>query len=218
MHKIFEIFEHLPLLPALDSFTICLDSHQQARRLITALTAAPNLTTLIFRIVFNSDYDGWILGTLDTTLKSIFPWGAPSGVASESMKSALTRNFPLIRQIRFHFCAYRASEMHYRRGLRREMERQLKSQVKRTRADVEEYLQVAWFDEDYNPVTYSKTNGKPPWKVFRNSGDEEPETEASESDNSHCESDSSDEEASDCESDEEGSDCESDKPDEGSDE
>ncbi|KAJ7098224.1 hypothetical protein C8R44DRAFT_988770 [Mycena epipterygia] len=92
IHKILEILENLPTLPALDSLTIFLDPHQQAPRWITALTAAPNLTTLILRIVFNQYHDDWELTNLDKLLHSVFPWGAPWD-ASESMKSALTRIF-----------------------------------------------------------------------------------------------------------------------------
>ncbi|KAJ7098219.1 hypothetical protein C8R44DRAFT_748082, partial [Mycena epipterygia] len=200
---VLEIFDCLPVLPTLDSLTIWLSPNYQAEGLINRLTA-PNLTTLIFRIVFNQRNYGheYVLHSDDFNLmlETVFPWGP---YVSGSMKRPLTRKFPLLRQIRFHFCAYRTSDLHSKRGLRRQIERRLKERLKETGADVEEYLELAWLDEDYNLVTY---------------GD--------------CESDNSDEKASDCESgsseeasdsksgdsDEEASDCESDNSDEDLDE
>ncbi|KAJ6600041.1 hypothetical protein DFH09DRAFT_1271565 [Mycena vulgaris] len=52
------------------------------------------------------------------------------------------------------------------------------------RADVAEYLEMERLDGDYNPIAYSKKNGKPvqAWNVFRQSWHRELETEASDCD------------------------------------
>jgi len=92
------------------------------------------------------------------------------------------QKFPLIQRIGFYFCAPRTSGMHFRRGLRRRMERELKNRLQETGADLGEYLEVGWLDSNFNPVVYSKTNGKPRWKLPPDVT--EPETEQSD-----CESD-----------------------------
>jgi hypothetical protein len=62
------------------------------------------------------------------------------------------------------------------------------------RAGITEFLEVEWLDEKYTPVTYSKTKGKPPWKIQnRAHGYKEPETEASDCESEKSNHDDSDE-------------------------
>ncbi|KAJ7098240.1 hypothetical protein C8R44DRAFT_748104 [Mycena epipterygia] len=192
--KILDILDHLPALPALNSLTIRLGTNRQAEWLINALTSAPNLTTLTFRIVFHQDAYDRIREALIEILDSVFPSDASRSI----LKSVLTRKFPLIRKVRFHFCAPRASDMHSRPGLRKKIERRLKEKLEETGADLEEYLELAWFDQDYNPVTYTQVTYPlvmydGPRKVFIWDGtDTKGFVEGSD--------DESDEAASDCES------------------
>ena len=66
--------------------------------------------------------------------------------------------------------------------------------LEETEAGIAELLSIEWLDEEYNPVTYSKTNGKPPWKIKgRRSWCEEPETEASDCESEKSNHDDSDE-------------------------
>ncbi|KAF7348585.1 hypothetical protein MVEN_01376100 [Mycena venus] len=134
-----EIFSALPSFPALDVFSIRLtQGKNQAADIINAL-AAPNLTTLLFRI---DAFDEHRHQT--NILNAHFPWGSDH---FESMKTVLTRKFPLLRRIGFHFLC---------RGFQIRLEE--------TGADVAEYLELGWFDGEDNPVVYSKANGKPSWK------------------------------------------------------
>ncbi|KAJ7484372.1 hypothetical protein FB451DRAFT_1392930 [Mycena latifolia] len=185
-NQISKMFSRLPAFPTLHSLTIGLGPKHPAESLIQALTAAPNLNTIIFRIGFSEDGDvDEHRKHLNASLGAAVPWAT-----SESMKSFLKRKFPLPRQIGFHLSVWRDSDLHFRRGLRRRMERRLKEQLDQAGADVTEYLELQWLDENYKPVTYNHTNGKPPWKVDRSSYNKEPETEASD-----CESDKADEDS-----------------------
>jgi hypothetical protein len=167
--------------PALESLTIWLGPDSQAQRLVKALPAAPNLTTIIFVIDFDEGQEDLEEERehLDDVLR--VPW-----VGSESMKTFLKRRFPLLNRIGFHLCPPRDSDMHFRRGLRRRLERRVKRSFE---ADLGQYLAVEWFDDDHNPVSYSKARGKPPWKVSRSSW-KEPETEPSDSESEKSEADS----------------------------
>ncbi|KAJ7484344.1 hypothetical protein FB451DRAFT_82497 [Mycena latifolia] len=183
-----EMFGRLPAFPSLQSLTIWLSPNRQAEWLVKALTAALNLHTLIFRIGFTDHYDiNEHRRHLDEILRVAFPWDT-----SESLKSLLKDKFPLLRRIGFHFSLSHTSDMHFRRGLRRRMERRLRGHLDQAGADVAEYLELEWFDEKYNPATYSKTSGKPPWEVSRHYWNPEPQTEASD-----CESDKSDKDSDD---------------------
>ncbi|KAJ6459821.1 hypothetical protein DFH09DRAFT_1383486 [Mycena vulgaris] len=171
------IFGRLPTFLSLQSLTIWLGPNREAERLVETFPAASNLSTIIFRIGLEEDEEN--CDHFAEILRVAFPWDK-----STSMKSLLKRKFPLIQRIGFHFCAPRESDMHFRRGLHRAMERRLKERLEKTRADVAEYLEMEWLDGDYNPVAYSKKNGKPlqPWNVFRQSWHGEPEPEASDCD------------------------------------
>ncbi|KAJ7669390.1 hypothetical protein DFH06DRAFT_182776 [Mycena polygramma] len=164
-----EQFRRMPALPSLETLTIPL---LEAAPLLNALKA-PTLTTLILRIpLFLKDVER-DRAYFDTVLHNAFPWGGQS----ESMKSALMQKFPLLRRIKIHLSIPRNSPIHFRRGLRRRMERQLWEQLEETGADVSVSLELAWLDDDNNPVRYNKTSGKPPW-TFRGRF-KEPETEES---------------------------------------
>ncbi|KAF7347577.1 hypothetical protein MVEN_01514400 [Mycena venus] len=169
-----EIFSRLPTFPVLDTISI-ISNDRQGEWLLHALQA-PKLTTLNFRILI---FDGFTTQPeqFNRILPEAFPWGAPA--PSEPLKSVITRKFPLIRRIGLHFCAFRRSGLHFRRGLRRRVERRFMDRLKDTGADLDEYLEVGWVDEDHNPVVYNKTNGKPTrnWKLPP--GISEPETEES---------------------------------------
>ncbi|KAJ7669377.1 hypothetical protein DFH06DRAFT_1294162 [Mycena polygramma] len=165
-----ELFGRLPALPALRTLAL---SVTQAEPILNESTA-PALITLILRIpllFFGSvELDCAIF---DEILQTFLPWGG----RSESMRSALTHKFPLLRRITFHFCVAQQSPIHFRRGLRRRVERQLMKRLEETGADIAELVELDWLDDDYDPVVYSKTSGKPPWKLAP--GTLEPETEAS---------------------------------------
>ncbi|KAJ7757054.1 hypothetical protein B0H16DRAFT_677440 [Mycena metata] len=168
-----QMFSRLPAFPTLNTISVAFEADHQAAEVIHALGPAPHLTTLILRIHVAT------IQQLRQILRVAFPW-----CDSESMKSALTRKFPLLRRISFHFFAARNSNVHFRRGLRRWMERQLRARLEETGEDVGEYFEMEWSgDADtLRPVAYSKTNGKPPWNRLHLP---EPDTESSD-----CESDS----------------------------
>ncbi|KAJ6491268.1 hypothetical protein C8R47DRAFT_444647 [Mycena vitilis] len=153
-----EPFRRMPAFPSLERLAIFL---AEAEPVLDALKAAPTLTTLILRIPLSLEDDESYLASFKTILHSAFPWGG----RSESMKRVLTRKFPLIRRIGFHFCAANMSTIHFRRASRRRMERQLTERLDETGAHVAEYLELNWLDSNYDPVVYNKTNGKPPWKL-----------------------------------------------------
>ncbi|KAJ7669375.1 hypothetical protein DFH06DRAFT_1180772 [Mycena polygramma] len=168
-----EMFCRLPPLQALRTLSISL---YQAEQVLNASKDAPTLTTLILRIpLFHVDVDRNSID-FDWILQAVFPWGRKS----ESMRSALTRKFPLIRRLGFHFCAPRKSPIHFRRGLRRRMERQLMKRLEETEADVAEMVELDWLDDNYDPVVYNRSTGKPPWKL-------DPEIPEPESEASDCE-------------------------------
>ncbi|KAJ7031598.1 hypothetical protein C8F04DRAFT_694495 [Mycena alexandri] len=155
--SVVQMFSRLPPFPTLDTLSVAFDANHQAAKVMNVLGPAPHLTALILRISLPYNH----LHLLQI-LRAAFPW-----CSSESMKSTLTRRFPLLRRISFHFFAPRNSAIHFRRGLRRWMERQLRKRLEETEIgeDVAEYLEVKWFDDadKLHPVTYSKINGKPPW-------------------------------------------------------
>ncbi|KAJ6572129.1 hypothetical protein B0H19DRAFT_1132670 [Mycena capillaripes] len=183
--RIVEMVERLPTFLALNVLIIWLRDNRQAEQVLNVFGAAPNLTKLIFRIcLYHEDHDD--REEFDNVMFKAFPWNG-----SESMKTLLVRKFPLIQRIGFHICAPRDSHVHFRRGFRRRMEGRLKERLEQARADVGEYLEIEWLDadNDYNPVVYSKRNGKPPWTVS-STWDREPETEASDCESEELDSDS----------------------------
>ncbi|KAJ6575325.1 hypothetical protein B0H19DRAFT_1372151 [Mycena capillaripes] len=171
--EVTEILSRLPAFPALNLFSISLNSNGlETQRVLDALPA-PNLTVLNFQIMFGDEaYE--IYSDFGDILHALPPCHSDS---AESMKSVLKRKFPLIRQIGFYFCAPRNSTVHYKRGLRRRMERRLKARLEEVGAEVAEYLEVGWLDDKLNPVVYNKKNGKPSWRLSPPSV--EPESEAS---------------------------------------
>jgi hypothetical protein len=169
-----DMLNRLPEFPALDTLSLVLNEWSEG--LVSALPAAPRLTTLHLRVVFgHEDYHS--REDFRGIIHRVFPWGG------QSMRGALTQKFPLLQRTEFQFCAPRHSVMHFRRGLRRRMERELVARLQDTGADLVEYLDVRWLDSEYSPVVYSKTNGKPRWKLPPNHF--EPDTEESD-----CEPDS----------------------------
>jgi hypothetical protein len=165
-----------PALLALNTLSLWLND--QAEHVLNALQAAPNLTVLTFYIILCDDDDHKNRKTFCDILDKAFPWDA-FATKPTSMRSVLLHKFPLIRRVGFYFCALRRSTLHFRRGLRRKMERQLKDRLEKTSADLGEYLDVGWLDEQYHPVVYSQKNGKPQWGFRPDSPRQEPETEAS---------------------------------------
>ncbi|KAJ7651746.1 hypothetical protein DFH06DRAFT_1331697 [Mycena polygramma] len=176
MSQVAEMMKCTPAFPALTTFSTLLVVDGGETQQIMNTLQAPNLTALEFRVVFSKDAYGNYEEFRE--ILRIWPWDK-----SESMKSAVTRKFPLIRRIGFSFCAPRDARIHFRRGLRRKLERRLRDRLDETGADVAEYLELRWLDDRYNPVLYSKINGKPKWKLPPRCP--EPETEASD-----CETDS----------------------------
>jgi hypothetical protein len=169
------MLNRLPVFPALNTLSLALN--EQTEWLLNALPAAPMLTTLHFRIVFVRDDDYHSREDFRGIIHRVFPWGG------QSMRGALTQKFPLLQRTEFQFCAPRHSVMHFRRGLRRRMERELTDRLQDTGADLAEHLDVRWLDTEFSPVVYSGTSGKPRWKLPPDCL--EPETEESD-----CESDS----------------------------
>ncbi|KAJ7619229.1 hypothetical protein DFH06DRAFT_1342086 [Mycena polygramma] len=177
MSQVTEMMKHLPAFPALTMFSTSLAVNGAETQQIINILQAPNLTTLEFRVVFSEDaYEDF-----DEFREIIrtWPWSK-----SDSMKNAVTRKFPLIQRIGFSFCAPRNARVHFRRGLRRRLERRLRDRLDETGADVAEYLE-GWLDQNYNPVLYSKINGKPKWKLPPRWPYPEPETEASDCEDPH---------------------------------
>ncbi|KAJ7669365.1 hypothetical protein DFH06DRAFT_1468977 [Mycena polygramma] len=168
-----EQFRRMPTLPSLERLSISL---AEAEPVLDALKAVPTLTTLILRIPLPFADDELDHPYFDAILQSAFPWGGQP----ESMKSVLTWKFPFIRRIGFHFCAPNNSTIHFRRDLRRRMERQLMERLEETGAHVAEYLELNWLDGNYDPVVYNKINGKPPWKL-------EPDIQEPDTEESDCE-------------------------------
>ncbi|KAJ7669370.1 hypothetical protein DFH06DRAFT_182351 [Mycena polygramma] len=164
----------LPAFLALHTLSISLT---EAELVLNALDAAPALTALVLPILLFNEDEGRDLTEFTSILHTVFPWG-PHG-QSQSMKSILTRKFPLLRRLRFQFCLARNSTIHFRRGLRRRMERQLRERLEQTGAEVAGYFdfELEWLDDDYRPVVYNKANGKPQWQLHM--GIPEPETEES---------------------------------------
>ncbi|KAJ7669388.1 hypothetical protein DFH06DRAFT_1468998 [Mycena polygramma] len=174
--RITEMMRRLPPFPALEVLTIWLRANDHATQMLHAFAPAPNLTKLVFRIIFCHEYIGENHEEFDDILLTLFP---RSG--SKLMKTVLAQKFPLIQKVGFHFCVPHDSDIHFRRSFRWSRVEQLKWRMKKTGADLEEYLEVQWLDmdNDCRPVVYNKTNGKPPWTVSRKSWEEDPPTEDS---------------------------------------
>ncbi|KAK7017638.1 hypothetical protein R3P38DRAFT_3201177 [Favolaschia claudopus] len=177
----FRCTDKLPAFPLLESLTLWLRSKSHTADFLERLGAASCLTRLIFRIVLYTEDDEDDREEFAKILTAFPPW--PAG---EPMKEALGRRFPRCRQVEFHFCIPPDSDMHFRRGLRRRMERRLRERLEETESGISDFLRIEWLDKDYLPVQYNRTNGKPPWKVQRYHGYQDPETEASD-----CESEKS---------------------------
>lgn len=184
--------DRLPVFVALQSLTLWIGPHCQAKHFINSLKVTPNLITLNFRhVLWQQDEDAANREEFEQLLRELLPWSTPS--ESESMKTVLTRTFPRCQQIGFHFWMPRDSDIHFRRGLRRRMERRLKDRLDESGADISELLRIEWLDEEYNPVRYNTTNGKPPWTIERSWQNKEPETEASDCESEKSNHDDSDE-------------------------
>ncbi|KAJ7636880.1 hypothetical protein FB45DRAFT_907603 [Roridomyces roridus] len=195
---IVDMFRRLPAFLALETLTIWLHPDHMAQQFIDALKGAPKLTKLVFRVWLHSeDYDQ-DRQDFNQIVNNIFPWGGP-----DSMKTVITRKFPLCREVVFHLCVSRVSVTHFRRGVRRRMERQLKERLKKTRADIAAYLRIEWLDEDFRPVVYRKTDGKPLWSPERNGVKNGSESDSEDDGKIGWESEP-DTEDSDCESESEG--------------
>ncbi|KAJ7718680.1 hypothetical protein DFH07DRAFT_331805 [Mycena maculata] len=161
-----EMFSRLPVFPLLNTLTIWLGPDPQDKHILNALQGAPNLTTLIFRILLDDDED-YVSEDFDTILGEAL-WSSP-----ESMKAVLTRKFPLCRRFAVHFCVLGDSHLHFQPGLRGKMERRLTDRLEEIGVGMSEYLEVEWLDNEFNPVTYNKTDGKPPWKANDREFDDE---------------------------------------------
>ncbi|KAJ6471128.1 hypothetical protein C8R47DRAFT_1077470 [Mycena vitilis] len=136
-----ELFRGLPIFSALKTLTIGLTSH--AAYALETVTA-PNLTTLIFQIpILSSMNMRQITRKYEALLAAAFPWG---DARSESMKTALRRQFPLVRRIGFQF----GVTGNLKREVRERMARQLVERLDETKADLAEYLEVGW-QSDVDP-------------------------------------------------------------------
>ncbi|KAJ7323000.1 hypothetical protein DFH08DRAFT_818119 [Mycena albidolilacea] len=151
MIKLARSVRTIPVLPTLNMLSVALLPMREAVHILDALEAAPNITELVLSITLYDKTADLDYAYFLTIINKKFPW-----VSSESTKSVLTRKFPLIQRIGFHFYAQRNSVIHFRRGLRRKMERQLRARLGLTGDDVGEYLEVRWFDRELKPVAYSK--------------------------------------------------------------
>lgn len=170
MGEVAGMLNRLPTFPALDTLSFALN--EETEELLNALPPAPMLTTLNFRLVFvGDDGDAHFRDTIDC-----LPWGWGDD-ASQSTPIALMQRFPLLHRIEFHFCVPRHSVIHFRCGLRKRMERELADRLQETAPDLTAIVQVRWLDDKLDPMVYSKTNGKPRWKVPP--GSIEPDTEES---------------------------------------
>ncbi|KAJ7698514.1 hypothetical protein B0H14DRAFT_3036764 [Mycena olivaceomarginata] len=145
----------LAFFPALNTLSLVLN--EPTEELLHALPATPRLTTLHLRIVFVHEDDYYSREYFTRIIHRVFPWGGQSS--------------PSFQRTEFQFCAPRHSAMHFRRGLRRRMERELVDRLQNTGADLAEYLDVRWLDSEYRPVVYSKTNGKPRWNDCESDSD-----------------------------------------------
>ncbi|KAF7361024.1 hypothetical protein MSAN_01132700 [Mycena sanguinolenta] len=187
------MLSRLPAFTALESLTLWAQPFCNANDFITGIEAAPNLTALIFRMILYNEDEEADREELEKILVDLLPT-RPTG--SESMMTTLSRKFPRCQRVEFHFCIPEDSDMHFRRGLRRRMERRVKERVDEIGAGIGDFLKLEWLDEQYNPVRYNQTNGKPPWKLTA-SWWEEPETEAGD-----CESQKSGDDSDEYDSDE----------------
>ncbi|KAF8175513.1 hypothetical protein K438DRAFT_1771123 [Mycena galopus ATCC 62051] len=191
----------LPAFPALESLTLWIRSYWGRHGMdhvidaLDAFTVAPRLTRLIFRMVLSRSGEEGVQEDFDDILG-----GLPRWRTSESLKAVLARKLPRCERVEFHMCIPRDSDIHFRRGVRRRMEGELKDELAENGAGIEELLRIEWVDEQYSPVSYNEANGKPPWKFQRSSyypaRRGEPETESSD-----CESEDSEAKDGDSESD-----------------
>ncbi|KAK7064055.1 hypothetical protein R3P38DRAFT_2822111 [Favolaschia claudopus] len=173
--EVVEIVNKLKLLPAFPSLeTLSLSLNECVQQVLGSISAAPKLAILNLRIMLLDEYDDTY--EFCEILEETFPWVGP-GSTSGSMKNDIKLKFPAIRRICFQFCVLRSSPIHFRRGVRKGMERKLRERLLKTGADIGDYLEIEWLDERFNPAVYSRTSGKPPW-MFGRAG-KEPETEAS---------------------------------------
>ncbi|KAJ6479663.1 hypothetical protein C8R45DRAFT_1005737 [Mycena sanguinolenta] len=155
---VLRMLSRLPAFPALESRTLWTPRSCNANHFANGIEAAPNVTTLIFRMVLYNEEEEADREELRRILHEIRP-ARPT--ASESMMTTLSRKFPRCQRVEFHFCIPEDSDMHFRRCLRKRME----GRVNETGAGIGDLLKLEWLDEVYHPVRYDQTNGKPPWKV-----------------------------------------------------
>jgi hypothetical protein len=85
---------------------------------------------------------------LEYFFRDLLSWVTPT---SESMRTFFVRKFPRCQRIEFHFCTGRNSEIHFRRGLRRRIERKLKNCLEESGAEVE------WLEDDGNYEVWGLT-------------------------------------------------------------
>ncbi|KAJ6470288.1 hypothetical protein C8R47DRAFT_1149261 [Mycena vitilis] len=174
--RLIEMTRRLPPFPALEVLTIWLRANDQAVEMLNNFPPAPNLTKLVFRTTLCHDYIDDNHKEFDDVLLTLFPRSGP-----KLKKTDLTQKFPFIQKVGFHFCVPHDSDIHFRRSFRWSRVEQLKWRIKKTGADLEEYLEVQWLDmdDDCRPVVYNKKNGKAPWTVARKSWERDPATEGS---------------------------------------
>ncbi|KAJ7669373.1 hypothetical protein DFH06DRAFT_182401 [Mycena polygramma] len=133
------LFRGLPAFSCLKTLTISLGFGREAAQVLDTMTAAPSLTALIFLIDLTHTHESETRTVLQEILEAAFPWSH----ASESMKTILTRKFPLVRRVAFHFCV----TDYFREGVRRKMVWQLMNRLRETGADLAAYIEVQWLDE-----------------------------------------------------------------------
>ncbi|KAJ7154617.1 hypothetical protein C8R46DRAFT_440920 [Mycena filopes] len=180
----------LPIFSALQTLTIWLGLNLQATRFLDALTAAPGLTTVIFRIRLYQEDDEEDRKHLARVLDDVLFW-----TGSMSVKTRLTQKYPSIQRIGFHLSVPHSSDVHFRCGYRRRVEKQLMERLTRAGGAATDYLPVEWLDVEngHARVEYSSVTGKPPWSIPRDHRpwhNREPDTEASDCDSEKSDSES----------------------------
>lgn len=111
-------------------------------------THAPKLIRLIFGGVLYHADARTARNALEYFFRDLLSWVTPT---SESMRTFFVRKFPRCQRIEFHFCTGRNSEIHFRRGLRRRIERKLKNCLEESGAEVE------WLEDDGNYEVWGLT-------------------------------------------------------------
>ncbi|KAJ7018252.1 hypothetical protein C8F04DRAFT_1152101 [Mycena alexandri] len=168
-----QVLSDLPTFPALQSLTIRFTLNGSAERTLDTLRAV-NLTTLIIRLAYSSSNDARNRNRFHTSLRL---WSNSSQVGS------ILKNFPALRRVGLQLSFSRTSVVHFRRGLRRRMERQLYGVLETIGLGKGiQLLPIEWVDDRYQLVLYHQGNGKAPWKWREE--EPEPETEASSEDES----------------------------------